>query len=101
MKRQSDADKIDRVPDLIEEWHSRGKWPAALQARSILLDASEELMAVANRESRALTAVERNAFDGHADQIREINESLAQYKRARVADLAAEGHPADHCRLPF
>src|SRR5215831_4254822 len=94
--------ELSDVSRLLEEWRSDGhKWLALLQARAALMDASNALMDAAARDGRGLKANEQTAVDAHLEQIREINGWLTEYKRQRIADLAAEGLPADYCRLPF
>ena len=94
---------LSDVPGLLEEWRESGndKWVALLRARSALADACDDAVNTAAREGRGLTAGEQRAVDAHLGQTREINGWLAEYKRQRIADLAAEGLSADHCRVPF
>jgi hypothetical protein len=85
----------------MKDWRERRHVPALLQARAALFEECERLMTLTEKESRALAADERRAFDDHSDQIREINASLAEYKRAAVAEVVASGYPAEHARQPF
>ena len=89
------------VPRHLEAWKTRQDWRGALLARAVLADSCEALLRGAEKESRGLTGDEQRAFDEHAAQVREINEQLAAFKRLAVADVMAQGLPADHCRLPF
>jgi hypothetical protein len=92
---------LGHVPEVLEKSRHQVQPRDLLGARAVLLDECERIMAAAEKESRALTAEERGAFDGHRDQIQEINGILAEYKRLRVADVVAAGFPPEHCRLPF
>jgi hypothetical protein len=91
-------DELSKVPRLMEQWReSRGtKWPALLQARAVLMDACEGLVATASKESRGLNTDECSAIDGHMAQIREINGNLAKIKADRVAEYGA-----DQVHVPF
>jgi hypothetical protein len=100
MKANGDYELSD-VPRLLQSWRERRHIPSVLGARAALLDAVEATMANAEASCRALTPDERRAFDLHTQQIRYINSDLAEYKRERIAGLAAEGIAASECRLPF
>ncbi|HLK64476.1 MAG TPA: hypothetical protein VKU19_13615 [Bryobacteraceae bacterium] len=69
-------------------------------ARTALVDACESIMGNAEASCGALTLDERRAFDCHSQQIRSINSDLAEYKRERIAGLAALGIDASEMRLP-
>lgn len=100
MKNNNDCELTD-VPRRLEEWTRKRDWRGALLARAALTDACEALLCGAEKESRGLNADEQRNFDVHATQVREINASLAEFKRRAVADVMAQGFPAEHCRLPF
>jgi hypothetical protein len=93
--------EVENVEWNLSEWRERHNPSALLRARAALMDACEEIMTRADKESRAMNADERRAFDHHAEIIRDINTDLAEYKRQRVADVVAAGFPAEYCRLPF
>jgi hypothetical protein len=69
-------------------------------ARTALVDACESIMGNAEASCRALTPDERRAFDCHSQQIRAINSDLAEYRRERIAGLAALGIDASEMRSP-
>lgn len=73
----------------------------ALVRRSDLTDECEALFNKAEIESRGMTPGEQRTFDANIVEVREINAALAEYKRQRIADLAAKGLPAELCYLPF
>jgi len=97
----NEAHRVNEVPDLLEQWNESKSPLSLLQARSILLDASEGLMETAAREVRGLKPEELRTLDGHMEEMRSINDKLAEYKRQRVAEITADGSPASSCRLPF
>jgi hypothetical protein len=92
---------VSDVPHLMDEWHSRGDWRAALSARVALTNGCDDLLSAADRESRGLTGAENRQFDEHARTARQITEELQAYRREVIADLVARGIDASECRLPF
>jgi hypothetical protein len=88
---------LSDVPRLLE----RGGIGDLLGARAGLVNAAEDLLNAAGSENRAMKGDEQRRFDEYTAQVREINGRLAEYKRARVADVAAQGFPPEYCRLPF
>lgn len=100
MENNNDCE-LKKVPRWLEEWTRKRDWRGALLARAALTDACEALLCGAEKESRGMNAAEQRDFDAHANQVREINASLAEFKRLAVADVMAQGFPAENCRLPF
>jgi hypothetical protein len=90
--------ELSDVPGLMQRWRaSGGNNPLPLlRARVALVNACEDLMGTAAKESRGLTADERDSFDGQTAQIREINADLAKHKAARIAE-----HGADMIHVPY
>jgi hypothetical protein len=91
------------APRVLEQWRNDGRrdWRQLLLVRAALIDECERTIGIAEKESRGLAASERAAFDEHRATIGEINSELAAHKRAAVADVVAQGFPAEYCRLPF
>ena len=100
MENRSDC-TLAGVPRWLEQWNTRKDWRGALLARAALTDACEALLCGAENESRGLNPAEQRDFDLHASQVREINASLAEYRRTRNAGLVAMGISEDESRLPF
>jgi hypothetical protein len=96
MKSNGDYELSD-VPALLE----RGGVRDLLSARSGLVNAAGDLLSKSTSENRALTGDERRRFDLHTEQIRDLTSQLAERKREKIADLAAQGLPAEYCRYPF
>ena len=97
MKRNGDYE-LSHVPQLLADGRNLGN---LIGARAALVDACESLMAVADREARALTADERRAFDLYSTQIRGINADLAESKRERIAGLVARGIDPSEARFCY
>jgi hypothetical protein len=91
-------DKLSKVPLLMEQWRdSRNtRWPALLQARSALLDGSQEIIDRAFQAGRGITSDEQKAIDGYVVQVRGINADLAKHKAEQIKE-----HGADMIHLPF
>lgn len=99
MKANGDCELSD-VSRLLQAWRDRGRLGDLLMARTALVDACESIMGNAEASCRALTPDERRAFDCHSQQIRAINSDLAEYRRERIAGLAALGIDASEMRSP-
>ena len=99
MKANGDCELSD-VSRLLQAWRERGRLGDLLMARTALVDACESIMGNAEASCRALTPDERRAFDCHSQQIRAINSDLAEYRRERIAGLAALGIDASEMRSP-
>jgi hypothetical protein len=81
MKTNGDYD-VSEVPDLIR----RGGPKELLGARAALLSAAEDIADASDRNARAMTPTEQRNFDYYTEQIRSVNEKLAEYKRQRIAN---------------
>jgi hypothetical protein len=99
MKPTGDLELSD-VPRLLQR-AERGDPGGWLGARAALTDAAGELMGTAVAENRALKPDEQRRFDACMAQAAGISADMAEYKRKRIADIVAQGLPAEYCRLPW
>lgn len=77
----SNGYELSRVPGLV----ARGGLKELLGARGALLTAAEEIMETCTSAARSMTPDEQRNIDDYMNQIRDINEDLAEYKRQRIA----------------